>query len=100
MTEDKKNIKPNNDSEKLSSEESPVEEAPVEEVAAEEADIQFAADLAAYFSRAKGNKRVPVVMVPTDNLQRIAGAIPGTLRHRDGKVLWANPSRAIKHIRP
>ena len=59
-----------------------------------EGDLQAAADLAAHFSRARGNRRVPVVMVATDQLQRIAGAGPGTVRHRGGEVLWAEPQRA------
>ena len=59
-----------------------------------EADLQAAADLAAHFSRARGNSRVAVVLVPCDDLQRIAGAGPGTVRHRGGEVLWADPGRA------
>jgi predicted ribosome quality control (RQC) complex YloA/Tae2 family protein len=59
-----------------------------------EGDLQAAADLAAHFSRARGNRRVPVVMVATDQLQRIPGAGPGTVRHRGGEVLWADPQRA------
>jgi predicted ribosome quality control (RQC) complex YloA/Tae2 family protein len=57
-------------------------------------DLQAAADLAAHFSRARGNQRVAVVMVPCDELQRIPGAGPGTVRHRGGEVIWAEPSRA------
>lgn len=59
-----------------------------------EGDLQAAADLAAHFSRARGNRRVPVVMVATDQLQRIPGAGPGTVSHRGGEVLWADPQRA------
>jgi predicted ribosome quality control (RQC) complex YloA/Tae2 family protein len=59
-----------------------------------EGDLQAAADLAAHFSRARGNRRVAVVMVATDQLQRIPGAGPGTVRHRGGEVLWADPQRA------
>ena len=59
-----------------------------------EGDLQAAADLAAHFSRARGNRRVAVVMVATDQLQRISGAGPGTVRHRGGEVLWADPQRA------
>ena len=59
-----------------------------------DADLAAAADLAAYFSRARGNGRVAVVMVPTDDLQRIPGAAPGTVRHRGGTVLWAVPAQA------
>jgi len=61
---------------------------------AAEADLQAAADLAAHFSRARSNGRVAVLMVDTDSLQRIAGAGPGTVRHRGGELLWAEPQRA------
>ncbi|MFM7675196.1 MAG: NFACT family protein [Synechococcus sp.] len=61
--------------------------------AAGEADLQAAADLAAHFSRARGNSRVPVVMVPAEDLQRIPGSGPGTVRHRGGMVLWGEPER-------
>jgi predicted ribosome quality control (RQC) complex YloA/Tae2 family protein len=59
-----------------------------------EKDLQAAADLAAHYSRARGNSRVAVVMVPCEELQRIAGAGPGTVRHRGGEVVWADPGRA------
>ena len=62
---------------------------------ASDADLQAAADLAAHYSRGRGNGRVPVVMVPTEELQRIPGAAPGTVRHRGGSVLWGEPQRAL-----
>ena len=63
--------------------------------AAGEDDLQAAADLAAHFSRGRGNRRVPVLMVPTAELQRIPGAAPGTVRHRGGSLLWGEPERAL-----
>ena len=63
-------------------------------------DLQQAADVAAHFSRARGNRRVAVVMVPTTDLQRIPGAAPGTVRHRGGQVLWGEPARALALITP
>ena len=57
-------------------------------------DLAMAADLAAYFSRARGNTRVAVVMVPTDQLQRIPGAGPGTVRHRQAEIRWGDPQGA------
>ncbi|NDD44023.1 MAG: DUF814 domain-containing protein [Synechococcaceae bacterium WB9_4xB_025] len=63
-----------------------------------EADLELAADLAALFSRARRNRRVPVVMVPVEQLQRIAGAGPGTVRHRGGAVRWAEPERAEQRL--
>jgi predicted ribosome quality control (RQC) complex YloA/Tae2 family protein len=60
-----------------------------------EADLAAAADLAAHFSRGRGSGRVPVVMVPTETLQRIPGAGAGTVRHRGGEILWGEPARAL-----
>ena len=64
-------------------------------MATDEDDLQCAADLAAHFSRGRANGRVPVVMVPVDELQRIPGTAPGTVRHRGGTVLWGVPERAL-----
>ncbi len=64
----------------------------------EEEDLQMASDLAAFFSRAKGNKLVPVLMVPTNQLERIPGATPGTVSHRKSQVLWGSPSRGLSRI--
>jgi predicted ribosome quality control (RQC) complex YloA/Tae2 family protein len=61
-----------------------------------EEDLAAAADLAAHFSRARGNSRVPVVMVAAETLQRIAGAGAGTVRHGSGEILWGEPERAQK----
>ena len=64
----------------------------------EETDIQLAADLASFFSRAKGSNLVPVIMAPIENLQRVSGALPGTVRHRGGKLLWGKAERAQKYF--
>lgn len=58
-------------------------------------DLQAAADLAAHFSRSRGNRKVPVVMVPVEQLQRIPGMGPGLVRHGGGDVLWGEPDRAV-----
>ena len=65
---------------------------------ASELDLQLAADLAAWFSRAKGNRRVPVVMTGVEHLQRIPGTAPGTVRHRQAELVWAEPDRAHKTL--
>jgi predicted ribosome quality control (RQC) complex YloA/Tae2 family protein len=65
-----------------------------------QADLMAAADLAALFSRARGNVRVPVVMVPAEELQRIPGAAAGTVRHRGGEILWGEPDRARLLLEP
>ncbi len=66
--------------------------------AAAESDLQLAADLAAWFSRAKGNRHVPVVMTGVEHLQRIPGTAPGTVRHRQAELVWAEPDRAHKAL--
>jgi predicted ribosome quality control (RQC) complex YloA/Tae2 family protein len=67
---------------------------------ADEDDLQLATDLAAYFSRARGNSIASVVMVPTDQLQRIAGAGPGTVRHGSGEIRWGHPQRIKERLFP
>ena len=54
-----------------------------------------AADLAAHFSRSRGNLRVPVLMVPVEQLQRIPGMEAGLVRHGGGELLWGEPDRAL-----
>ncbi len=68
------------------------------EALAEESDLQLASDFAAYFSKAKANKKVAVVVAPTQSLQRIGDASTGTVRHREGSVRWAKPERAENYI--
>ena len=66
---------------------------------ADEDDLQLACDLAAYFSRARGNVRVAVVMVAIEQLQRINGAAPGTVRHSGGDVRWGDPQNGEAQLR-
>jgi hypothetical protein len=66
------------------------------EASPREEDLDAAADLAAHFSRARGNSRVPVVMVAAETLQRIAGAGAGTVRHGSGEILWGEPERGLR----
>ena len=65
---------------------------------ADEEDLTLAADLAAWFSRARGNRRVAVVRAPVEHLQRIAGAALGTVQHKEGEVVWAEPDRARQRL--
>ena len=64
----------------------------------EDSDIQLAADLAALFSHAKGNKKVAVLKVSVQKLQRIQGTVPGTVSFKESEVLWAEPSRGMQQI--
>ena len=62
-------------------------------------DVQIAADLAAYFSHARGNNAVPVVSTETRHLQRIPGAGSGVLRFRESRVLWGHPDAVAPLLR-
>ncbi len=59
----------------------------------EEEDLQTAADLAAFFSRAKGNTKVPIVTVKANKLKKIPGSIQGLASHVGGTVVWGDPSK-------
>ncbi len=65
---------------------------------AEEEDIKLAAHLAAHFSRARGNRFVPIIMTSTDNLKKIPGAQAGVVQHQNSKVIWGEPEKARKYI--
>ena len=63
-----------------------------------EEDVQLAADMAALFSRGKGNKTVPVIIAPAERLQRIQTCVPGTVRHQNGEIIWGQPERALRYL--
>ena len=58
----------------------------------EDLDIEVAANLAAFFSKAKHNNKVSVLMVPTNKLQKLKGSAPGMVTPKEVKVLWGRPS--------
>jgi len=66
----------------------------------DEEDLQTASDLAAFFSRAKNNTKVSVVIVPIEKLKRISGSVPGALSYKEAKVCWAYPVKANPYIYP
>ena len=43
-------------------------------------------------------RRVAVVKAPVEHLQRIAGAALGTVQHKHGEVVWAEPDRARQRL--
>jgi predicted ribosome quality control (RQC) complex YloA/Tae2 family protein len=60
---------------------------------ADEADLQFAADWAAYFSRARGSEQVPVVYTKPKNVYKPKGAKPGMVVYKHEKILWGYPHK-------
>ena len=64
-----------------------------------DADMQFAADLAAYFSKARGAGQVPVLWTSPKNLKRVVGGGPGMVQVSKEKVLWGRPSQGEQIVR-
>ncbi|WP_017326483.1 NFACT family protein [Synechococcus sp. PCC 7336] len=63
---------------------------------AEDEDLQAAADLAAYYSRARLSARVPTIYTRPKHVYKLKGADakPGMVTYLQQQVLWAQPQRA------
>lgn len=61
--------------------------------AAEEADLQFTADLAAYYSRARQSDQAPVVYTEPKQVFKPKGAKPGIAIYRQERIIWGEPQR-------
>jgi predicted ribosome quality control (RQC) complex YloA/Tae2 family protein len=59
-----------------------------------DADLQYVADLAAYFSRAQQADQVPVVYTEPRHVYKPKGARPGMVIYKQERVLWGQPQRA------
>lgn len=57
-------------------------------------DLQFAADLAAYFSRARHSSQVPVVYTMPKSVYKPKGAKPGIALYKNEQVIWGRPQAA------
>jgi len=59
-------------------------------------DLQFAADLAAYFSKARTSTEVPIMYTSPKHLKKIAGGGPGMVNVMKEKVIWGRPEEGKK----
>ncbi|MBD2020522.1 NFACT family protein, partial [Leptolyngbya sp. FACHB-36] len=59
----------------------------------ESTDLEFAADLAAYYSRARQSDQVPVVYTEPKHVYKPKGAKPGMTVYKHERVLWGQPRR-------
>lgn len=64
---------------------------------AEEADLQFVANLAAYYSRARQSEQVPVVYTQLKHVYKPKGAKPGIAIYKQETILWGKPQMVISH---
>ena len=62
-------------------------------------DIQISADLAALFSKAKMNIKVPISLVNIKDLQKIKKGGPGCVSFNNVEILWGNPTRGKDYIK-
>lgn len=63
----------------------------------DDADLQFAADLAAYYSRARQSEQVPVVYTQPKYVYKPKGAKPGIAIYQRERVLWGHPQQASQY---
>ena len=62
-------------------------------------DIQITADLAALFSKAKMNLKVPISLVNIKDLQKITKGGPGCVSFNNVEIIWGNPTRGKDYIK-
>ena len=58
---------------------------------AEEADLQFTANLAAYFSRGRQSDQVPVVYTQPKHVYKPKGTKPGLVVYKHETIIWGKP---------
>ena len=58
---------------------------------AEENDLQFTANLAAYYSRARQSEQVPVIYTEPKHVYKPKGAKPGIAIYKQETILWGKP---------
>lgn len=66
---------------------------------ADEADLQFAADLAAYYSRARQSEQAPVVYTAPKLVYKPRGAKPGMVIYKQERVIWGKPQEALDKVK-
>ncbi|ADI65822.1 Rqc2 family fibronectin-binding protein [Trichormus azollae] len=57
----------------------------------EETDLQFTANLAAYFSRARQSDQVPVVYTRSNRVYKPKGTKPGLVVYKQETIIWGQP---------
>jgi predicted ribosome quality control (RQC) complex YloA/Tae2 family protein len=65
----------------------------------EQADLEFAADLAAYYSRARQSDQVPVIYTKPAQVYKPKGAKPGGAIYKQERVIWGRPQRGSDYVK-
>ncbi len=64
----------------------------------DQADLQFAADFAAYYSRSRQSAQVPVVYTRPQYVYKPKGAKPGIAIYKHEQVIWGRPQVAQAQV--
>jgi predicted ribosome quality control (RQC) complex YloA/Tae2 family protein len=65
---------------------------------ASEADLQFTADLTAYYSQARASEQVPVTYTKPKDVYKPKGAKPGMVIYKHETVIWGRPQLAKEYL--
>lgn len=57
----------------------------------DEADLQYTANLASYYSRARQSEQVPVVYTQLKHVYKPKGAKPGIAIYKNERIIWGQP---------
>ena len=63
----------------------------------EEEDLQFVADITAYYSQGRGSEQVPVIYTKPESVYKPKGAKPGMVVYFHEKVIWGKPASVINY---
>lgn len=63
--------------------------------APDDIDLQFTANLTAYYSRARHSEQVPVIYTKPKHVYKPKGAKPGMVIYKHETVIWGNPQGAV-----
>ena len=61
-------------------------------------DLQFTADLAAYYSQARESEQVPVIYTQPKHVYKPKGAKPGMVIYKQETVIWGRPQVAKEYL--
>jgi predicted ribosome quality control (RQC) complex YloA/Tae2 family protein len=67
-------------------------------VSPSDADLQFAADLAAYYCQARQSAQVPVVYTEPKHVYKPKGAAPGMVIYKHEQVIWGRPQMGAEVV--
>ncbi len=66
---------------------------------AQDVDLQFTANLATYYSRARNSDSAPVVYTEPKNVYKPKGAKPGMAIYKQERIIWGHPQEAISYLK-